>query len=152
MPILRASPTRDYVIRLRPGIRYQPHPAFARRADGSYAYYPLAAQELADKHELRDFPHTDSRELTAEDYVYGIKRLAHPRLHSPILGLMQEYIVGLGDFADATGGTARRLPARGTRDDWLDLRQFAARGRRGARPLHLPHPHQGQVSAVRRTG
>jgi oligopeptide transport system substrate-binding protein len=39
------------------------------------------------------------RELTAEDYVYAIKRLAHPRLHSPIFGLMEEYIVGLGDFA-----------------------------------------------------
>jgi hypothetical protein len=27
------------------------------------------------------------------------QRLAHPRLHSPILGLMEEYIVGLKDYA-----------------------------------------------------
>jgi oligopeptide transport system substrate-binding protein len=31
----------------------------------------------------------DTRELIAEDYVYAIKRLAHPRLHSPIFGLME---------------------------------------------------------------
>ena len=38
--------------------------------------------------------------LLAEDYVYQIKRLASPRLHSPILGLMSQYIVGLAEFEE----------------------------------------------------
>ena len=46
-----------------------------------------------------DFPEQATRELKAADYVYQIKRLAHPEVHSPILGLMSEHIVGLGDFA-----------------------------------------------------
>ena len=117
----------DYVIRIRSGIRYQPHPAFARQADGSYAYHSLGEGGLAGKFELRDFPAADSRELTAEDYVYEIKRLAHPRLHSPILGLMQEYVVGLGDLAQTLAARERTLsPA--ARADWLDLRQFPLAG------------------------
>jgi len=59
-----------YTIDIQPGIYYQPHPAL-----------------------------TGKRELIADDYVYQIKRLAHPALSSPILGLMGNYIVGLDDFS-----------------------------------------------------
>ena len=38
------------------------------------------------------------------DYIYQIKRLAHPRLHSPILGLM-------GGGGEAFGGLEVRLVA-----------------------------------------
>jgi ABC-type transport system substrate-binding protein len=117
----------DYLIRIRPGIRYQPHPAFARRPDGGYAYYPLAPADLAGKRGLADFTATDSRELTAEDYVYGIKRLAHPRLHSPIFGLMSEYIVGLDDLAKSLQAHQKAL-AEPRRDEWLDLRGFELAG------------------------
>ena len=98
----------DYLIRIRPGIRYQPHPAFAAQPADSARFTTLA-----------DFPNRGTRELVAEDYVYQIKRLAHPRLHSPILGLMEEYIVGLKDFAAQLKKSA---PAT-RRDDWLDLRR-----------------------------
>jgi oligopeptide transport system substrate-binding protein len=40
-------------------------------------------------------PQTGTRELVADDYIYQIKRLAHPRLHSPIFSMMAERIVGL---------------------------------------------------------
>jgi hypothetical protein len=66
----------DYVIEIKPGIRYQPHPAFAAQP-----------ADISGFHTLADFPNRGTRELEAADYVYGIKRLAHPRLHSPILGL-----------------------------------------------------------------
>lgn len=88
-----------YEIRIRPGIRYQPHPAFARDAGGGYRYHDLGRAGLEDIHALSDFAHTGTRELVAADYVYQIKRLAHPRLHSPILGIMSEYIVGLREYA-----------------------------------------------------
>ena len=32
---------------------------------------------------------TDTRELTADDFIYQIKRLAEPRLHSPIYGFFK---------------------------------------------------------------
>lgn len=125
-----ADPARiaysDYLIRIRPGIRYQPHPAFARKPDGSYVYYPLGPDDLSGKYELRDFTATGSRELTADDYVYEIKRLAHPRLHSPILGLMEEYIVGLGEMADKLAALEKSAGAK--RDRWLDLRQYPLAG------------------------
>ena len=104
----------DYVIAIKPGIRYQPHPAFARAAGGEHAYHALSPGQLDGINTLADFPARDSRELIAEDYVYGIKRLAHPRLHSPIFGLMEEYIVGLGDLAE-------RLNAE-KHQPWIDLR------------------------------
>ena len=110
----------EYVIELRPGVRFQPHPAFALRADGSHLYHDLKPADLAGISGLRDFAETGSRELIAADYVYNIKRLAHPQLHSPIFGLMSEYIVGLGDYGKVLKQAAASQPA-GT---WLDLRQY----------------------------
>ncbi len=106
----------DYVIRLRPGIRYQPHPAFAEQG-----------VDLTRVGTLADFPRRGTRELVADDYVYAIKRLAHPRLHSPILGLMSEYIVGLEDFARTLQARPKSAAAE-RRDDWIDLRQFELSG------------------------
>ncbi|MEQ8661388.1 MAG: hypothetical protein RLW62_11260, partial [Gammaproteobacteria bacterium] len=79
-----------YRITIKPGILYQPHPAFATREDGSYHYHALAADDLEGRATLADFPAQGTRELVAADYVYQIKRLVHPRLHSPIAGLMSK--------------------------------------------------------------
>ncbi len=106
----------DYVIDIRPGIRYQPHPAFVEQEID-----PARAETLAD------FKLRGTRELRAEDYVYEIKRLAHPRLHTPILGLMSEYIVGLGEFAAQLQQHVKALPPE-RRGEWLDLREFALTG------------------------
>ena len=111
----------DYIIALRPGIRYQPHPAFAKTPDGSFRYHEMSASDLDAKHVLADFTERDTRELSADDYVYEIKRLAHPHLHSPILGLMSEYIVGLGDLA-------KQLRAEKKNTEWMDLRKFELSG------------------------
>jgi ABC-type transport system substrate-binding protein len=115
-----ADPSRivysDYVIRLQPGIRYQPHPAFAEQ--------PIDVTRVET---LADFPNRETRELVAEDYIYAIKRLAHPRLHSPILGLMSEYIVGLDELAKTLQGQQKSAVAV-RRDEWIDLRQFPLAG------------------------
>ncbi len=88
-----------YEITIKEGILYQPHPAFVQENKGQYYYHNLTRNELAGISILSDFEQQATRELIAEDYVYQIKRLAHPEIHSPILGLMGEYIVGLSDFA-----------------------------------------------------
>lgn len=83
-----------YEIHLRPGILYQPHAALAQ-----------------------------GRELTAADYVYEIKRLANPALHSPIYGLMTDYIVGLRELGGVLGQAAK-----GGQGGWLDLRRYPLAG------------------------
>jgi ABC-type transport system substrate-binding protein len=118
-----------YEIRIRPGIYYQPHPAFARREDGSPVYQDLGPQHLAEIRAMRDFVHTGTRELVAADYVYQIKRLAHPRVHSPILGVMAEYIVGLKEYAAELDRAYGELAARaGGGAVYLDLERYPLAG------------------------
>lgn len=103
----------DYVIQIRPGIHYQPHPALARDEAGAYRYHALTSADLQTIRQLSDFPETGTRELTAADYVYQIKRLATPWRHSPIAGLLGEHI---HDFRELTA----RIEAAGERL-FLDL-------------------------------
>jgi len=117
-----------YDIHIKPGIMYQPHPAFARDKLGTLRYHHLGADALSEIHELGDFRHTGTRELTADDYVYQIKRLAHPQLHSPIFGLMSEYIVGLEAYA-GTLKSAREEVADGKEQGvYLDLTKYPLEG------------------------
>jgi len=116
-----------YEIHIRPGIRYAPHPALARDATGHHLYLDLARDALRNVYALSDFKEQGTRELTAEDYAYEIKRLAHPRLHSPIFGLMSEYIVGLKELSEALRRYQDGLPAE-RQGDWIDLRLFPISG------------------------
>lgn len=93
----------DYIIDIQPGIRYQPHPALAKNPDGDYRYHRLDNAQLRKLNTLSDFAATGSRELTADDYVYQIKRLAHPGIQSPIAEMMKNYIVGFAEFARQAG-------------------------------------------------
>jgi ABC-type transport system substrate-binding protein len=102
-----------YEIRIRPGILYQPHPAFVA---ANLALAPDKVDSLRTPYQLA----LGTRELTADDYIYQVKRLAHPRLHSPIFGLMAQYIVGLEAYA-------KRL-READRGGWLDLRGFPLEG------------------------
>lgn len=113
-----------YDIHIRPGIHYQPHPAFALDPAGNPYYAKLERNNLRDIYGIGDFTHTGSRELTADDYIYEIKRLAHPRLHSPIFGMMAERIVGLQELADTLQNEVKKMPA----DAWLDLDRFSLSG------------------------
>lgn len=88
----------EYRLTIKPEISYQPHPAFARFSVDAYEYHALQESDLADKHTLSDFLHHATRELTVDDYIYQIKRLADAKNHSPIAGVMAEYIVGFADF------------------------------------------------------
>jgi len=113
----------EYTIRIRPGIRYQPHPAFARDGQGRYRYLNLTPADLATVRTLADFSETGTRELVAADYVYQIKRLAHPRTHSPIQSLMEDYLVHLGEYGRSLTAAWNAQQSAGD-GNWLDLRRF----------------------------
>ncbi|MGQ0511465.1 MAG: ABC transporter substrate-binding protein [Betaproteobacteria bacterium] len=103
-----------YEIRIKPGIRFQPHPAFV---PANLALDRRQVDALENPYQLA----LGTRELTADDYVYQIKRLAHPQLHVPIFGLMSEYIVGLKAYAEMLKQAARP-------GEWLDLRRHPLPG------------------------
>ena len=89
----------DYIIDIQPNIRYQPHPALAKNTQGDYSYHHLSETQIQRLTTLGDFTDTGSRELTADDYVYQVKRLAHPKTQSPIAEIMKNYIVGFDEFS-----------------------------------------------------
>ena len=91
--------TTEYILKFKRGIHYQPHPAFAKNNDGEYLYHSLSTTEAESYHTINEFKQTGSREFTAADLVYQIKRFANPKLHSPLDSLMQEYIVGMKELA-----------------------------------------------------
>src|SRR5262245_59029627 len=103
-----------YDIRIRPGIKYQPHPAFVPE---NHSLGKKKVDQLRTPYALP----LGTRELVADDYIYQIKRLAHPRLHSPIGGHMNDYIVGLAEYG-------KRLKAADKGGAWLDLRDFPLEG------------------------
>ena len=114
----------EYVIKIQPAITYQPHPAFVLDESGKPAYLNMPTSQVDNIFEISDFKNKATRELTAEDYVYQIKRLANPAFHSPILGLMAEYIVGLNDLSKKLKQEVSSMDNK----DWLDLRAFDLEG------------------------
>ena len=111
-----------YELKLKKGIRFQPHPAFAMNRYGQPEYL---GKNIADgRQKIADFPQAGTRELVADDYIYQLKRLAHPRLHSPIFGMMADKIVGLKALGEDLGKAAKTLPT----DGWLDLDAYPLSG------------------------
>ena len=87
-----------YDVRIRPGILYAPHPAFAKDAQGRHRYLNLTPEQLGNKRSPWDFEHQGTRELVAEDYVYALKRHASPRIETPVQAVFADYVIGLKDY------------------------------------------------------
>lgn len=111
-----------YTLRLREDLHYQPHPAFARDESGEALYLFDSAEEGRRYGQIPDFPQTGDRAVHANDYVYGIKRLADPTIASPMLGFMSQYIVGMKEFTE--------FLSKQQREDWLNLDNFPMEGLR----------------------
>ncbi|MCK9261622.1 MAG: ABC transporter substrate-binding protein [Azoarcus sp.] len=109
-------------IRIRPGILYAPHPAFAKDEGGSPRYLALDESALRDVRTLSDFTETGTRELVAGDFVHQLKRLADPHLHSPIFELIAEYLPGLKNLQ------ADLVEAGKPSDGWIDVSRFDLAG------------------------
>jgi ABC-type transport system substrate-binding protein len=119
-------------VKLKPGIRFAPHPAFARDAGGRFRYHAMTRAEVAEKYRIADFEHTGTRELVADDYVYAIRRLATPRVKSPSFSTMSDYIVGLKEYGERIVEADKRLRAHLAPTDrdlpFLDFREYPFEG------------------------
>ncbi len=89
-----------YDVPIKPGILYQPHPAFAKDERGQYRYHAMKPGEIGDRRSPTAFEHNGTRELVAEDFVYALKRHATTRITTPIFGVFSEYVIGLADYGE----------------------------------------------------
>ena len=87
-----------YILKIQKGILYQNHPAFYKE-NGAYKYHNLDFNSVNNINKIKDFDKESTRELIVDDYIYQIKRLADSKNHSPILGVMKEYIYGFEEYS-----------------------------------------------------
>jgi ABC-type transport system substrate-binding protein len=119
----------EYEVTILPGMRYQPHPAFATDEQGESLYHELDPDTIQSLNTLGDFARSGSREVTAADFVYQIKRLAFPRLQSPIAGVMGDYIIDFSAFGQRVNAAWEKLKQQDEgRKPWLDLHQYPMEG------------------------
>ncbi len=121
-----------YDVHIKPGILYQPHPAFAKDAQGNYLYHSMKPGELGNRRTPLDFEKTGTRELVAEDFVYALKRHATTRITTPIYGIFSEYVVGLKEYGPLVKAEDAKLMAGRDPSDqdkpFLDFRKWPLAG------------------------
>ena len=121
-----------YDIPIRPGLKWSPHPAFAKDAAGNYLFHHLKPGELGDKRSPFDFPQLGTREVVAQDFVYALKRHANPRIETPLQAVFAEHVLGLADYvAQMKRESAKQLaglPETLADKPFLDLRQWPLAG------------------------
>jgi ABC-type transport system substrate-binding protein len=100
-----------YDIPIKPGILYQPHPAFAVDERGRHRYHDMKPGELGARRTPLDFEHQGTRELVAEDFVYALKRHATTRITAPIFSTFAEYVVGLAEYGELIKAEDAKLRA-----------------------------------------
>ncbi len=113
-----------YDITIKPHIYYQPHPAFAKNSQGKFLYHHLSPAQLKAINNISDFKKTGTREPTAADYIYEIKRLATPKTNSPIFGFMRKHILGFSQYEKNLAQYLKNNP----HDGFLDLRKYPLSG------------------------
>jgi ABC-type transport system substrate-binding protein len=121
-----------YDIPIKPGILFQPHPAFAQDGQGRYRYHAMQPGELGERRTPQDFEHRGTREMVAEDFVYTLKRHATTRITAPVYGIFSEYVVGLreyGELIKAEDKTLRQGLDPASQDKpFLDFRRWPLAG------------------------
>jgi ABC-type transport system substrate-binding protein len=86
----------EYTVRIRKGIKYAPHPCFARGPDGKLLYDHLSSEDLKGIETPMDFTFdlNATREATAEDFVRAFRRQVDPTLLAPLKGIIERVVLG----------------------------------------------------------
>ena len=117
-----------YTIPIRKQILFAPHPAFAKDTQGNWLCNTLDPSRAAKLSSPLELPERGTRELTAHDYVYGIKRIASPAVVSPAFGILRSYIVGFDELSEKIGKALQESRSNGKSSRHIDLRQFDCEG------------------------
>ena len=115
-PLPADAPAADiaesvYDVHIKPGILFQPHPAFAVDVQGRHVYHSMKPGELGDRRSPWQFEQLGTRELVADDFVYAIKRHATTRVTTPIYGIFAEYVLGLKEYGETIKAEDAKLRA-----------------------------------------
>ena len=100
-----------YDIEIKEAVLYQNHPAFAVDTNGDMLYGNLTDDDLKGIDGIEDFREAATRELTSDDYINQIMRLADPRLHCPILPILENYILGMEELSLALKAELKEVRA-----------------------------------------
>ncbi|MBI5587934.1 MAG: ABC transporter substrate-binding protein [Deltaproteobacteria bacterium] len=101
-----------YEIKIKRGVKYQEHPAFAKGPDGAPLYTRLREADLDGITQISDFPKKGTREVVSDDYIYEIMRLADPQIESPVLSILEKYILGLKGYEEALRADLNEVRAK----------------------------------------
>ena len=82
-----------YTVRIKRGVMYQNHPCFVE------ANRRLSDADFAKIKSIRDFDKTATREMTADDFVYGVRRLCDQRMDFPVYSQFSTNLLGLADYS-----------------------------------------------------
>lgn len=130
-----------YEIGIRPGVRYQPHPAFALDDKDQARYLGLKPEALSRYRRPGDFPQQGTRDLLAEDFVYQFKRFVRPGLHSPVAEIFR-VIDGMDALQKQLAADVKTGKAKA--DGWIDLRAYPLPGVQAIDPHTLRITLQGK--------
>ena len=111
----------EYRFELRDDLYYAPHPAFVKTESGTLRYAHVTSEDIQAYVSPYDFPKKATRRVTAQDYVYAIKRMALRQNHSPVLDLFMPYIVGLEAYS-------KKVTALANKHGYVDLRRYDMEG------------------------
>lgn len=121
-----------YDIKLIKGVKYAPHPAFAKDAQGQYLYHNLTRAQVGDKRTPFEFEQQGTREMVADDVVYAIKRHATTRTIAPIFSVFAANIVGLAEYGELIKKEDAKLladlPSDSLDKPFLDFRRWPLEG------------------------
>ena len=134
-----------FELKVKPGILFQPHPAFYKNEKNELTQLSLRPEDLEGIETPWDFKHLGTRELRADDYAYAIKRLATPRVNSPAFGFLSTKIVGFDRYGEHIQKENQRLKSlvekgegtRGRALPWLDFRSYDFEGVKVVDPYTL---------------
>ncbi|MFC1588426.1 ABC transporter substrate-binding protein [Planctomycetota bacterium] len=119
-----------YDIKIREDLHFQPHPCFAKDTAGNFLYHNLTDKDVKGIFQPGDFANTGSRRVFAEDYAFGIRRLADPALKRmcPIISTLNDSILGMKEYVAGNKQALDKLKASaGGKSDTLrvELPPFA---------------------------
>jgi ABC-type transport system substrate-binding protein len=130
-----------YEIPIRKGVKYASHPAFARDEKGEFRYHHLTKEQLGKKRTPYDFEYQGTREMTADDIVYALKRHATTRTQAPIFSVFAENIIGLKEYGELIKEEDKKLLAGVPKDSldkpFLDFRKWPLSGAAAPDPYTL---------------